>query len=954
MAELTASKKDILPEPAAKDWRDAIRNSQTFGDIAAVFESEFPAGYAKYDYAENGVKAKKFKEWFGDWELLRKNPVQTTRLNGDEVFGDIPEKDMRKSALDYSKKNIQGKEIENDDTKMLIGVGRKGIDHILSHGINPQIFKSVAAVPQLIKRAVLVSTEPYVPFDKNIPFIHFFYAPLMVKDEFYIVKMVVTETNNGEKYYDHELIDAKIEKPAGIWTAPDQSDDWPPAASFSEVKISDLLQYVKPKHSISKVVNPDGSPMVVYHGTNVDFSMFDKGQVKSRFPYSFGFHFTSQVSEADAYSVEPAIDGGNVMPVYLRAVNPLVIITDMLTASMEADINRYDIMRKLLDAKKSGNPYDSVIIKVEKGNEYDGINIIVFDPTQIKSAIGNKGTFDPSSGSILESIDTEAHKSASSPKNDIPYPTPAQIAAGNYPKGHISIQGLDITIENPKGSTRRGVSKDGKAWENIIHHHYGYIKGTVGRDKDHIDVFIGDKTESPHVYVVNQVDPATGRFDEHKVMLGFESLADASDAYYANYEKGWKGMGSMTTQSMVDFKDWLEKGNTNKILESIVQPNQKPTIAQDQSKRAMKNTLDTQKNTMQGASRPDIGWIAFLWGNAGTAPLFADGDGLARIIAKQDFEKKYLPSERSGRELCMRLVDMLTRGFIKRKYGPTSRPKVDLSWQGEIATVSWDPDRKTWYLAAWREDWGGILESAAPDPPAIDVDGLRVAVTIDNDHAASNNVPSGWIVFNATRPLAGDIVWEGDNTRGRLYAAIDPHGDSAEWMVKENKSLDGWIYRDISTETMIAMVRQNYIDRFSNWDAGKVDAGMAKLNTGQIRSQFHNILEKLNYGTFKALLAKVTAAKQIKTGFKSFDEFEKKYRHDFKTFAPGLAKLADDYPEWAEQAEQKWEDENYAKIALKEIPPEQWRLDIRAATTFQNIADVFEREFGVTVGDTDD
>gem|GEM_PF-6968122 len=148
---------------------------------------------------------------------------------------------------------------------------------------------------------------------------------------------------------------------------------------------------------------------------------------------------------------------------------------------------------------------------------------------------------------------------------------------------------------------------------------------------------------------------------------------------------------------------------TDPITESAVQPNQSPTVSQDQSGKAMKFTLDTQRNTMEGIHRPDIGWIAFLWGIPGTGPLFSDGDGLARIIAKQDWEKKYLPSEPSGRDLCMRLVDIVTRGYVKRRYGTTSYPLIDYSWQGEIAVVRWDPARKTWYLYGYRKDWGSRM-----------------------------------------------------------------------------------------------------------------------------------------------------------------------------------------------------------------------------------------------------
>lgn len=161
-------------------------------------------------------------------------------------------------------------------------------------------------------------------------------------------------------------------------------------------------------------------------------------------------------------------------------------------------------------------------------------------------------------------IDQAANKAATSPANELPEPTEAQIEAGNYRKGHINFQGLDISIENPRGSTRKGVSPEGKPWETELTHHYGYIKGTVGKDKDHIDAFIGPNVESDRVFVVDQSDPKTGKFDEHKVMMGFQNQEEARQGYLSNYDKGWKGLGAMTEMSMDEFKSWIKEGNIKK------------------------------------------------------------------------------------------------------------------------------------------------------------------------------------------------------------------------------------------------------------------------------------------------------------------------------------------------------------------------------------------------------
>lgn len=137
-------------------------------------------------------------------------------------------------------------------------------------------------------------------------------------------------------------------------------------------------------------------------------------------------------------------------------------------------------------------------------------------------------------------------------------PTEAQKKSGNYRKGHVRIDGMEISIEQPKGSVRRGTDDKGNKWESKMHNAYGYIRGTQSVDGDHIDVFLSDAPLHGMVYVVDQVNPETGEFDEHKVMYGFESEDAAKKAYLSNYEKGWKGLGAITEVSREDFKEWVQ------------------------------------------------------------------------------------------------------------------------------------------------------------------------------------------------------------------------------------------------------------------------------------------------------------------------------------------------------------------------------------------------------------
>lgn len=144
-------------------------------------------------------------------------------------------------------------------------------------------------------------------------------------------------------------------------------------------------------------------------------------------------------------------------------------------------------------------------------------------------------------------------------------PTDKQKEAGNYKKGHVQVGVFDITIEQPKGSVRSGVDANGNKWETTMQNTYGYIRGTEGVDGDHIDVFLSDDIDGwngRRVFVVDQYNE-DGSFDEHKVMLGFNSQEDAEAAYFANYDKDWakKHKTVVTPVNLEDFEKWVDSSH---------------------------------------------------------------------------------------------------------------------------------------------------------------------------------------------------------------------------------------------------------------------------------------------------------------------------------------------------------------------------------------------------------
>lgn len=152
----------------------------------------------------------------------------------------------------------------------------------------------------------------------------------------------------------------------------------------------------------------------------------------------------------------------------------------------------------------------------------------------------------------------------------------AQAEAENYPHAHMELPhlGLEgehgISVETGVGQTRYGPEgPDGEPeWEQkMTHGAYGRIKGTKGADGQPLDIFVGPHPTSPYVFVVDQHDPNTGAFDEHKIMAGYRTPIDALHAYAHSYNDGGEGrIGHVTAMGPEEFQKWAFSGDTTKAL----------------------------------------------------------------------------------------------------------------------------------------------------------------------------------------------------------------------------------------------------------------------------------------------------------------------------------------------------------------------------------------------------
>ena len=120
----------------------------------------------------------------------------------------------------------------------------------------------------------------------------------------------------------------------------------------------------------------------------------------------------------------------------------------------------------------------------------------------------------------------------------------------------INFNGINIGIENPIGSVREGTDNKGNAWKTKFFYPYGYIEGIDGSDGDSLDCFIGPNETSDKVFIIYQ-SKADNTFDEHKIMLGFNTLQQARDAYLAHYStQGF--LGHIEEMPLFEFKERIK------------------------------------------------------------------------------------------------------------------------------------------------------------------------------------------------------------------------------------------------------------------------------------------------------------------------------------------------------------------------------------------------------------
>jgi hypothetical protein len=348
---------------------------------------------ARKEWAGKGTRSKYFKKWFGDWEAAE----QYSRVI------EMPAMPIESASVDKqaARKAYQavGSAVNQRDGRRVLFVNN-AFKKILGHRQRDLMLRIIPQFKPLLEKAEPIYSESERdPAKHNNIIAHHNYLSKVNDPDTgdYWVRFTVREANKPEGNELHNAFVSSVE----ITRAESKhhlSGIRAPAinaqSSPIDYKLMQWLEKVKADHDrVSKVVDEQGKPMVAYHATTADFTEFEPGrgregtiggserQKVQGSVHTDGIWFTPWTGEVSEYISADVVDGqwynvregSSVIPAYLNIRNP----KKMAWARAR--------LEKVADLVKEG--YDGVHIT-------DNDNYVAFRPEQIKSAIGNAGTFD--------------------------------------------------------------------------------------------------------------------------------------------------------------------------------------------------------------------------------------------------------------------------------------------------------------------------------------------------------------------------------------------------------------------------------------------------------------------------------------------------------------------------------------------------------------------------------
>lgn len=500
----------MLSQDVSRMLDDFMNRGNTHFSLAGENEALLapngkPSNLAPEQYRQ--VRTPEFKKWFGDWEkvatfkdayerIMTMPPV--TALTGQEFQKDgVP---LTEKVTKLWKERFNGVAISPELGEVRLDL--EGVKSSIGHGIGSLKSAAFACVEDVIRNGVVFDRQANWKgrgYDTAV-----IAAPVTIKDVEYICEVVVEQRSNRQGFYLHEVeIKKKLED---VFKTSTEGGTPQASRSILALRAEDVK---REEENMSKVVDENGEPLVVYHGTRGDFTVFNIEKAGSSNKYSkVGFWFSTVEGFGERWLENSWWGNGQekVLSLFLNLRNPKVfesnkerygdafeqLRTDVVSLiGMDAEFANIggvgkawykETERGLAPEFMTSDEIDSVFREYReklRDEGYDGVFIrqteydydiaggtndqyVAFDSAQVKSATDNRGAFDGENPDITFSIRTE-----DPPKNTgIGYKVFYRGKDGKlYPPMVANPQGKEtpvgVWLDADEG-VRAGVSKTGR------------------------------------------------------------------------------------------------------------------------------------------------------------------------------------------------------------------------------------------------------------------------------------------------------------------------------------------------------------------------------------------------------------------------------------------------------------------------------------------------------------
>ena len=328
------------------------------------------------------VRTPAFKAWFGDWEAeaekqkyLNTAPINVTDKKITKSRGIT----ARDAAMAWADVHLP---VQVSTRFGVVEINRTSVKDSLGHGFSQKKLDAITSLPEGMKVAAFIGeTKDFNGADIDNGY---FCYPIMYQGEKQVVFCRARRDVNSNKIYVHEVWTEDEIRGIPLQTAAKFSNSKPHGGNTLYKSI--LADFLNKGNDCSKIVGENGEPLVVYHGSDADFDVFDKTKGRANMDIQ-GMFFSPWELDSKGY-------GGNVRAFFLNIRKPA---TDgkVYEVFSRYEGQNYAGIKAREDLENNG--YDGAI---NGDMEDEDLEFVAFEPNQIKS-VDNNGAFSADDDNIF-------------------------------------------------------------------------------------------------------------------------------------------------------------------------------------------------------------------------------------------------------------------------------------------------------------------------------------------------------------------------------------------------------------------------------------------------------------------------------------------------------------------------------------------------------------------------